>query len=270
MFIETRPRDSIMAQLTAFAYYPGNTLLHRIDIRVKLLVIIVLDIISLQSGIQSLIFLSLPILLALLILNLRIRQFIWEMRYLAIFLCFIWLSRVISWQDEQAIIYYSIPISIPGVLEGFIVCWRLVIIILAGLLFVFSSGPMEIIAAIVWFLKPIPLVPEKRIAIMISLMIRFLPEILKQSAEISEAQEARGIENRKNPIFRVVAHSVPLFRKIFEIADDLVTAMEARSYSEIRTYIKLQAKPLDWIFIASAIFYFTVLWILPSQQFMAI
>ncbi|NJL58478.1 MAG: energy-coupling factor transporter transmembrane protein EcfT [Desulfobacteraceae bacterium] len=77
--------------------------------------------------------------------------------------------------------------------------------------------------------------PEKRLAVMMSLLMRFLPLIHLQIREISDAQKARGIECRKNPIYRTVKFVIPLIRRTFEDADRLVIAMKARSFCEDRS-----------------------------------
>ena len=70
---------------------------------------------------------------------------------------------------------------------------------------------------------------------MLGLVVRFLPVILFQASEIADAQRARGIERRKNPLIRLMKFTVPLFRRVFLSADELTAAMQARCYSEQRT-----------------------------------
>jgi biotin transport system permease protein len=70
---------------------------------------------------------------------------------------------------------------------------------------------------------------------MIGLIMRFVPVILDQAKETSKAQRVRGVENRKNPVYRLIKLAIPLIRRTFESADKLAVAMEARCYSENRT-----------------------------------
>jgi len=122
-----------------------------------------------------------------------------------------------------------------GMYDATLVCWRIILAGYAGVSLMATTRTWEIRAALRWFFKPIPFVPEKRLSAMISLMMRFLPLILRQSNEISDAQKARGIECRKNPIYRMVRFVLPLTRRTFEDADNLIIAMEARCYCEDRT-----------------------------------
>lgn len=79
------------------------------------------------------------------------------------------------------------------------------------------------------------------------LILRFVPVILDQARETAEAQKARAVENRKNPVYRLTKFSFPLIRRTFERADDLVAAMEARAFTEHRTDPELTADKRDWV-----------------------
>jgi energy-coupling factor transporter transmembrane protein EcfT len=82
---------------------------------------------------------------------------------------------------------------------------------------------------------------------MMGLIARFIPVILNQAKETVEAQRARCVEYRRNPLYRLVRLGVPLIRRTFEQADRLIVAMEARCYSENRTDPALCANRIDWI-----------------------
>jgi hypothetical protein len=71
--------------------------------------------------------------------------------------------------------------------------------------------------------------------------------LLDQAKETAEAQRARCLDNRKNPLDRLVRLGFPLIRRTFEQADRLIVAMEARCYSENRTEPALCATRKDWM-----------------------
>ena len=79
------------------------------------------------------------------------------------------------------------------------------------------------------------------------LILRFVPLIFHQAGEIAEAQKARGVENRKNPVYRLTKLAFPILRRTFERADNLVAAMEARAFTENRTDPELNLHKRDWI-----------------------
>jgi len=68
------------------------------------------------------------------------------------------------------------------------------------------------------------------------------PVILEQAARTSDAQRARAVENRRNPIRRMAVFGMPLMRRTLGTADNLAVAMEARCYSEKRTDPELKTE----------------------------
>jgi energy-coupling factor transporter transmembrane protein EcfT len=88
-------------------------------------------------------------------------------------------------------------------------------------------------------------VPEKRVATMLGLLVRFLPEVLRQASRTRQAQSARCIEMRKNPVRRLSLFAFALLRAVFIRAELLALAMETRCYSDSRTVPKLTAGPVD-------------------------
>ena len=134
-----------------------------------------------------------------------------------------------------------------GITNGILVCWRLALIVILGFAFISTTPPSAIKAAVQWFLKPVPFIPEKKVAVMMGLILRFVPVILDQARETAEAQKARGVENRKNPVYRLIKLSFPILRRTFERADNLVLAMEARCFIENRTDPELVTQKRDWV-----------------------
>jgi energy-coupling factor transporter transmembrane protein EcfT len=124
-------------------------------------------------------------------------------------------------------------------------------VVLLGLLLVSTTRASQIKAAVEWFLTPVPGIPEKRVGTMISLLLRFLPLFLHQARQTADAQRARGIENRKNPLKRLTLFALPLLRRTFIQADRLALAMEARCYTDDRTGPRLSAAARDWLSLAA-------------------
>lgn len=236
-----------MAELTLFSYRSGQSLLHRIDVRCKIMGLLIISIVSLNTGVPSLLILS--ALLAFLMMDSRLglKNVLRQIRYFFIFMLIIIIARTLSTKGAQVYHLYFIPISIQGLAGGLIICWRLFLIVLVGLLFVSTTKPSQIKAAVKWFFDPIPFVSGQRLATMLSLVMRFIPVILNQARETSEAQKARCVENRKNPIYRLNKIGIPLLRRTFENADRLIFAMEARCYNEKQTDPDLSFDRMDWV-----------------------
>ena len=136
-----------------------------------------------------------------------------------------------------------------GLVEGAIVCWRFLLVVALGLVFISTTRVSEIKRSVAWFFQPVPGVPEKRVATMLGLIVRFIPVIFKKAGEVTMAQHARCIGSRKNPFFRLKIFTIPLLRSVFRDAGNLAMAMEARCYSEHGAIHVAAASRNDWILL---------------------
>ncbi len=229
-----------MGELTAIGFRPGRSLLHRLDPRTKQALLMGLSVASLWGGLIFLALCTMVMMLGINAAGLRIRRLILETRYFLFFLCFLFAVRGITFTGGWV---PTLSADVAG--EALIVCWRLLLVVIMGVLLMATTRTADIRAALVWYLKPVPVVDEKMAATMVGLVVRFLPVILFQGAEIADAQRARGIERRKNPLIRLMRFTIPLFRRVFIRADELAAAMQARCYSEQRTLPELRFASRD-------------------------
>ncbi|MGE0086113.1 MAG: energy-coupling factor transporter transmembrane protein EcfT [Desulfococcaceae bacterium] len=248
-----------MAELSEFAFRPGKSGFHKLDSRFKLICLMLLSLSILHAGFSGLGLFTSVLFLSLLHIRISFVSLIKEMRYFFLLLFFVFLARAIFIPGETIFQWWKFSVTKEGSYEGFLICWRLISVVLLGLCFVCTTRSSEIRGAAEWLLKPVPLIPEKRAGIMLSLLIRFIPLILSQAKETAEAQRARGIELRKNPLYRLKKFAIPFLRRMFEDADRLTVAMEARSYSENRTPPDFSAGKREWISLAAVTVFCAVL-----------
>ncbi len=243
-----------MAELTVFGFRQGTSLLHQLDVRFKLIFLVLISFASLKAQVAGLSLLTLILVVALINVRVSLGSILRDLRYASILLIFIFVARALSTSGSAFVEFKFVSVTREGLYEGALVCWRLVIVIITGLAFVLTTRPSEIKAAVAWILRPFPFVPAKRIATMMSLIVRFMPVIFQQAKETLDAQRARGVENRKNPVYRLVKLGIPILRRTFERADKLALAMEARCYSENRTDPRLSSGIKDWITLFVVVF----------------
>jgi energy-coupling factor transporter transmembrane protein EcfT len=243
-----------MAGLNDDFFPAGTTALHRMDARFKMFFLALLSVSNANAGIRGLLVLLSIQVLALSISRIRAGVFIGELRYFSVFLLFVFLARALSTPGEkvfqEGVLSAVFPFTESGLADGAVASFRLFLIAMLGLLFMETTPPSNVRAAVAWYLKPIPFVPEMRVATMLSLLVRFLPLIARQARETSDALKARGVENRKNPVYRIAKLAIPMLRRIFTSADDLVLAMEARGYNENRALRRLSSSKSDWAALA--------------------
>ncbi|MBU2645473.1 energy-coupling factor transporter transmembrane protein EcfT [bacterium] len=241
-----------MAHITAFDYHPGNSFLHLLDNRFKLVMLLGVNLAVARSNPGGLLGLTVILIPIIIKLHISFKSVLKEIRFFLLLLLFVFTARSFTTPGVSLFSIGSLSITEQGVLAGGLVCWRLFLIVVLGLLFIRTSRAMEIKAAIQWYLKPVPWISGQRIALMISLMFRFIPMILELSTEIAEAQQSRAVGRRKNPLFRIRIFVLPLMEGIFKKADEMVDAMEARCFSENRTDPLLSCQHSDWRVLALA------------------
>ena len=236
-----------MAELTVLNYHSGNSILHQLDVRFKFFFLIIISLTLVQADLTALFIISLMLAVVLIYIRFPLISALTEIRYFFILILLVFFARAFSTSGSALIEWRFIVLSKQGVHEATMVCWRLFLVVFLGLSFISTTRSTEIKAAVEWFLIPFPFIPRKRIAIMMSLILRFMPVIYQQVKDTADAQRARCIENKKNPIYRLLKLFVPVIRRTFEGADDLALAMEARCYSENRTDPVLSSSLRDWI-----------------------
>jgi energy-coupling factor transporter transmembrane protein EcfT len=241
-----------VAELSALTYRPGASALHRLDPRLKLVLAALASAASLHGGAAGLVWLGCALAGGAVCARVRPSTDAGELRWLGLLLAFVFTARAVATDGFPVLTAMGITVTAEGLRDGALVCMRLAIAFLIGAIVVATTRSSEVRAAACWFLKPVPLVPADRIATMLGLLVRFVPMILEESARTAEAQRARAVEQRRNPIYRLSRFGLPLLRRILAVSDRLALAMEARCYTEARTAPPLAAGRRDWVTFAAA------------------
>ena len=242
-----------MAELTPFAFVVGRSILHRHDIRFKLGSLALLTAACVSAPAAGLGLVSLVLAGLVLHLQLPLHRFGGEFVALALFLLFILAARALT--TPGAVIAAAGPVAVTrqGLVEGGLICWRLVNIVLLSLLFVRSTRPAEIKAGVGWLLKPGPGIDAGRAAVMVGLIVRFIPVLHHQINQSRIAWQARGGDRRRNPLRHIRHLVMPAMRRTILSADQLALAMEARCFSPRRTDPAFQARRLDGLLLGAAL-----------------
>jgi energy-coupling factor transporter transmembrane protein EcfT len=236
-----------MAELTVFGYLPGSSFAHQRDARTKIAALAIYSTAVLKATDTGLILLSLLAAGALPAAGISVKPLFRELRYFVFLLAGMLAARAFFTPGTPLIPAFPAGPTAEGVVSGALLCWRLLLIVVAGLVLVASTATSHIRTAVQWFLAPVPLVPEKRVAAMMGLLVRLLPLVHGQIHETLTAQRARCVHHRRNPFYRLKVLLIPLMSRLFDRADELTLAMEARAYQEPRTEPKLQSDAKDWL-----------------------
>ncbi|MCK5542544.1 MAG: energy-coupling factor transporter transmembrane protein EcfT [Desulfobacterales bacterium] len=221
--------------MTPFIYKQGSSILHNLDTRYKFVIMCLISMGILKALFPALAIISIVLIAAMLSVGIKPLNSFNHIKYFLILLIFIFISRALTTPGEPLFSVFEVPVSNSGIKDGALVSIRFLIIMLLGMIFSHTTKPSSIKSAAEWFLKPIPFIPEKRASLMIGLSIRFLPLIIEQAKQVSDAQKARCSDNQKNPVRKIARLILPILKKTFQTADNLALAMESRCFSEDRT-----------------------------------
>lgn len=207
----------------------------QIDARVKLVWLGVVTLSAAQAGVQGLVVLCLALAGALLWCNIRILllgRLLWPLLPL---LAGVVVVRGMSASGTPLMGFGGVALTREGLADGVLIGWRLAVIAAAGIAFAAATPPTQIKAALHWMLRPFLKARAGRVATLLALVLRFIAAIGFHARAVSEAQQARCIDRRRDPFYRIRVFALPLLVKSLVSADRLALAMAARCYTDERT-----------------------------------
>ena len=221
-----------MAQRIALHYIPGDSLLHRWDARCKLLALLLVAATLLSPGTLWLTAHSAHLIGLILFSRLPLRRFVSDLRAWGYFLLVIFVFQGLFAPGKPLPYFSFLPVSREGLYLASTACWRFSLMLGYGVLFTATCRPKEVQEALVWFLRPVPRVPARRIGFMVSLTLRFFSVILDQAEEIRLAHKARFGDRRRSPFRMVRSLALPLLRRSLTRSEEVTLALVARGYRE--------------------------------------
>lgn len=256
-------------------YIPGNSILHRLDPRSKLLAmfLFILIIFWANNPLTNLILFVFTLGLVLLS-RIPIGFFVSGLRSMLFLIAFTTLFQLFFTGTGEILFQWGIlRVTDYGLAQAGIIFCRFVLIIFFSTLLTLTTMPLSLADAVESLLAPLKLlkIPVHEIGLMLSMSLRFVPTLMDDTVRIMNAQRARGVDFNEGNIVQkvraIIPILIPLFASSFKRADHLATAMEARGYQggEGRTrYRQLQWQLKDWIAILVLLLLAVLLYFLKS------
>ncbi|MBO0482141.1 energy-coupling factor transporter transmembrane component T family protein [Candidatus Enterococcus courvalinii] len=228
----------MMNKLIFGRYMPGDSFIHRLDPRAKLLAsFYFIGIIFLANNWQTYLLLAVFTLFAVSLSKVDMKFFIRGIRPLIWLILFTVALQVLFTSGGEVYWHWGIfNITQFGVLNGIFIFCRFVLIIFMSTLLTLTTPPLELSDAIEYLLRPLKVVrfPVHEISLMLSIALRFVPTLMDETEKIMNAQRARGVDFGEGSLVQkmkaIIPLLIPLFVSSFNRAEDLATAMEARGY----------------------------------------
>lgn len=227
----------MIRDITLGQYYPVNSMIHRLDPRVKLVSTIVF-IISLFLFKSFVGYIAATIFLVgiIKVSKVPVRFMLKGLKAIFILLMITMLFNLFLTEGEVLLQFWIFKITKEGLRLAAFTGIRLVYLIVGSSVMTLTTTPNDLTDALEKLLGPLKKikVPVHEISMMMSIALRFIPILLEETDKIMKAQMARGADfESKNLIKKaksMIPLLVPLFISAFRRADDLAMAMEARCY----------------------------------------
>ncbi|MEE0955370.1 MAG: energy-coupling factor transporter transmembrane component T [Eubacterium sp.] len=236
----------MIRDITIGQYYPADSILHRLDPRVKFIgtIIYIISLFLFRSWgyILGTVFLAAVILLSKVPFSFMVKG----LKAIMILLVFTMVLNILLTPGEVLWQWKFLKITREGLYTAAKMAIRLIYLILGASLMTLTTTPNKLTDGMERLFAPLKVlhVPVHEIAMMMSIALRFIPILLEETDKIMKAQMARGADfetgNLMKKVKAMIPLLVPLFVSAFRRANDLALAMEARCYhgGEGRTQMK--------------------------------
>lgn len=226
-----------LSTVTIGQYFPGNSLLHRLDPRTKILGVLLLSIaIFLPKAWPGYALLGALVLTAVWISRVPLGMILRGLRLILIFLVIASLFNLFLTPGEPIFTLGRLSISREGLMISAQAVIRLLLLIISASLLTLTTSPIRLTDGLERLLRPFTRigVPAHELALMMTIALRFIPTLMEEADRIMRAQAARGADFQSGSVTDrvrgLIPVLVPLFVAAFRRADELATAMEARGY----------------------------------------
>ena len=227
----------MLKDVTLGQYFPGDTPIHRLDPRTKLLLVIVY-IVALFVAKWFVSYALVAIFLAAVIAISRIRLKV-VLKNLKPLLFIILLTAILNLfygQGEPIAQFWIFKITKNGLENAIFMVLRISMLVAGTFMLTYTTSPIALTDALESLLSPLKKLhaPVHELSMMMCIALRFIPTLIEETDKIMAAQKARGADFESGNLLRrakaLVPILVPLFISAFRRADELATAMECRCY----------------------------------------
>lgn len=233
-------------------YVPGNSAIHKLDARVKIVCLfLLLAAIVVSSSVCGYVLVFFITFTLVLLAKLSFKIALASIRRLWLFFIVILLMNGLFYDSTAPFWSWGIiNISFEGVRQGTRVVLNVVFIMILGNVLTSTTTPIDMTTSLSNLMRPLRLIriPVEDVAMIISIAIQFIPTLLEEADTIKKAQIARGarFESKKlaERAMSFLPLIIPLFLSAFRRADELSIAMETRGYRNARDRTKKARIPL--------------------------
>ena len=248
----------MLKDITLGQYFPGDTIVHRLDPRTKILVVIIF-IVALFLAVDWISYAVMFLITALCIKlsSIRLKSLMKGLKPLVFIILLTGILNLFYTKEGTVLLdWWIFTVTTGGIKRAFLMVVRIMLLVCGTLLLTYTTSPLALTDGLEMLLNPLKKikVPVHEMSMMMSMALRFIPTLIEETDKIMSAQKARGADFSTGKLTErakaLLPLLVPLFVSSFRRADELAVAMESRCYhgGEGRTRMKtLKMAPRDWL-----------------------
>lgn len=249
----------MLKDITIGQFFPGNSVIHRMDSRFKIMLdILYVVILFVADNFISLAVAGVFILMAYAVSGIKPVMMLKSLKPLMPIILFTAILNLffVTGEGEPLVNRWIFTIYAEGITTAVFMIVRIVCLIIGMSLLTYTTSPIVLTDAIERLLSPLKKIklPVHELAMIMTIALRFIPTLIEETDKIMSAQKARGADLDTGGLMKrakaLVPILIPLFVSAFKRANELAMAMECRCYrgGEGRTKLRqLKAKPMDFM-----------------------
>ena len=258
----------MISDITLGQFFPGNSIIHKLDPRTKILIAIIFIVaVFLANTPLAFAFLLLTTLSMVLCSKISVRVILKGIKPIIYVLLFTAIINIFltKGEAEPLLSWWIIEIYVEGIIRAVFMALRVIILIIGtSTLLTYTTSPISLTDGIESLLSPLKLlhIPVHIFAMMMTIALRFIPTLVEETEKIMNAQNSRGADFSSGGLIKraktLIPILIPLFVASFKRASELATAMECRCYRGDKNRTKLVKLSFKWrdiaFFLLSLIF----------------
>ncbi len=250
----------MISDITLGQFFPGNSILHKLDPRTKILLSTVF-IVAVFVASTPLAFLLVTLLTAFLmaVSGIRASVIFKGIKPILFILVFTTLINILVTRGEgdPLLSFWIVTIYKEGLIRAFFMTLRVILLIIGtSLLLTYTTSPISLTDGLESLLSPLEKVhiPVHIFSMMMTIALRFIPTLVEETEKIMNAQKSRGADFTSGNLIRraksLIPLLIPLFASAFKRAEELAVAMECRCYRVDKKRTKMTHRKMraaDWL-----------------------
>ncbi len=228
----------MIKNVTIGQYFPGESFVHRLDPRTKLLATIALiAVVFVSNGFAGFAVIAAFVLLTALSTGVHLKFLFKGLKPIFFIIIFTFILNLFFQNTGEVLVqFWVLKITTGGLRMASFMAVRLILLVISSQLLTLTTSPISLTDGLESLMRPLSKIgfPAHEIAMMMSIALRFIPTLMDEADKIMKAQKARGANFETGNILQrakaMIPLLVPLFVGAFRRAEELALAMDARCY----------------------------------------